>query len=183
MIDSLYNVFRRWSAKGSVWMISDTHLGDPCCKPIDDAWPSPEKAIEMIKSVCHKNDTLLHLGDVGCRADLLQNVKAYKVLISGNHDKPSEVNQYFDEVYRGPLLIGEKILLSHEPIFGLDWCLNIHGHIHDDVRSNIYHFQVVSNRIGYMPISLKEILKSGVMAGISSLHDQKIAMRVNRSKK
>ena len=27
-----------------------------------------------------------------------------------------------------------KILLSHEPVYGLPWCLNIHGHDHSDIE-------------------------------------------------
>lgn len=180
MIDSLYPIFQHWSEKGSVWIISDTHFGDNCCKTIDSNWPFPELAIDIIKKHVHKCDTLVHLGDVGCRADVLASVKAHKVLIAGNHDKLSEVGQYFDEVFRGPVIIGEKLLLSHEPVFGFNWCLNIHGHVHDNVRSDRYHFQVVSNRIGYTPINLKALLKAGALSHIRSLHDQKVAERISR---
>lgn len=36
----------------------------------------------------------------------------------------------FDETYSGPVIIGEKLILSHEPIENCDWCMNIHGHDH-----------------------------------------------------
>ena len=41
---------------------------------------------------------------------------------------------HFDEIYTGPLFIAEKILLSHEPVYGLPWCLDIHGHDHNNVE-------------------------------------------------
>ena len=57
-----------------------------------------------------------------------------KVLILGNHDAKGAYKNYFDEIYTGPLFIAEKILLSHEPVYGLPWCLNIHGHDHNDME-------------------------------------------------
>ena len=39
-------------------------------------------------------------------------------------------NGLFDEVYDGALLIGEKLMLSHEPI-KQDWALDLHGHDHN----------------------------------------------------
>lgn len=38
------------------------------------------------------------------------------------------------EIYTCPLFIADKILLSHEPVHGLTWCLNIHGHDHNNVE-------------------------------------------------
>ena len=35
----------------------------------------------------------------------------------------------------GPVFIAEKILLSHEPVYGLLWFLNIHGHDHNCVKT------------------------------------------------
>ena len=51
------------------------------------------------------------------------------------HDAKGAYKNYFDEIYTGPLFIAEKILLSHEPVYGLSWCLNIHGHDHNDMES------------------------------------------------
>lgn len=65
----------------------------------------------------------------------------------------------FDEIYDGPLLIAEKILLSHEPVYGLPWCLNIHGHDH----SNIEPYKIV-------PVSLGKLIKEGILSDISSIH-------------
>ena len=49
-------------------------------------------------------------------------------------------NHLFDEVYTGPLVIGEKIILSHEPLPNIDWALNLHGHNHNGGKTDIYHY-------------------------------------------
>ena len=65
MINSLYPIFRHWSEKGSVYIISDTHFEDSNCKLMDSDWITPEEQVKIINSMVHKNDTLIHLGDVG----------------------------------------------------------------------------------------------------------------------
>lgn len=85
MIPSLYDSFKHWSNNGSVYIISDTHFEDGDCKYMDAEWPDPQTHINNIKKYVHKNDTLIHLGDVG-NAEWLNQIKAYKVLIMGNHD-------------------------------------------------------------------------------------------------
>lgn len=86
MIDSLYEPFKKWSEKGSVYIISDPHLEDEDCKLMDSQWPEPQEYIDNIKKVVHKNDTLICLGDVG-NPSWFSQINAYKVLIMGNHDK------------------------------------------------------------------------------------------------
>lgn len=115
-----------------------------------------------------------------------------------------EDNKLFDEVYTGPLMISDKIILSHEPIPNIDWALNIHGHNHSntisyDVRGgygnsillgqlelpkskDIYHINVCSNTINYTPVNLKDIINSGVLKNIESLHRQTIDEATERRK-
>ena len=85
MIPTLYEKFKPWSEKGSVYIISDTHFDDSDCKLMSKTWPSADEQLEKIKKVVHKNDTLIHLGDVG-NLSYTKRIKAYKVLIMGNHD-------------------------------------------------------------------------------------------------
>lgn len=76
----------------------------------------------------------------------------------------------FDEVYEGPLFISEKILLSHEPI-NLPFVLNIHGHDHSYWNpEDINHWNICAEHINYTPINLNEIVKSGRLNKISSIH-------------
>lgn len=78
-------------------------------------------------------------------------------------------NCLFDEVYGGPLMISPKIILSHEPL-DIDWAFNIHGHTHLLEYDRIGHKCVCSDVINYKPISLSDIIKSGRIGDVKSLH-------------
>ena len=177
MIKSLYPQFQRWSATGSVWIISDTHFEDADCKLMDPLWITPQEHMIRIKEKVFKCDTLIHLGDVG-NASYLDELKCYKVLISGNHDVLSKVASHFDEVYTGPLFIADRILLSHEPIFGLEnFCLNIHGHQHagphfhlNEKCDKITHINLASNIYQYNLLNLGQAIKTGLLANIENYH-------------
>jgi calcineurin-like phosphoesterase family protein len=94
--------------------------------------------------------------------DFLDNVPCWEV---------SADNRLFDEVYTGVLVIGEKLMLSHEPIKGCDWCMNIHGHDHSRSHKNDkYHFNVCADVIGYEPINFNKFMKEGHLANIVSIH-------------
>lgn len=80
-------------------------------------------------------------------------------------------NRLFDEVYTGVLVIGEKLMLSHEPINMIPWAFNIHGHVHDRrVKNNGNHFNVCADVIGYEPINFNKFMKEGRLANIVSIH-------------
>lgn len=175
MIAGLYDKFKDWSAKGSIYIISDLHFDDIDCKLMDKNWITPEEHIKILSSYAHKNDTLIVLGDIG-NPIYLSKVKSRKILIKGNHDTgSSNYKEYFDEIYEGPLFIAEKILLSHEPISDLDFCLNIHGHNHNGTMyEDPYHINVASNVCNYKPISLGEIIKKGCLSHIQTIHRETI---------
>ena len=181
MIKSLYPIFQKWSATGSVYIISDTHFDDSDCKLMDPNWITPQEHMEIIKQDVRKGDTLIHLGDVG-NPDYLNELKCYKVLITGNHDVLSKVASHFDEVYTGPLFIADRLVLSHEPIQGLeDWCCNIHGHDHAstfrhnhvNLASNVYHFRV---------FNLGASIKGGLLSQIENYHRITIDQASKRKK-
>jgi calcineurin-like phosphoesterase family protein len=92
-------------------------------------------------------------------------------------------NCLFDEVFEGPLMISEKILLSHEPIMGIDWALNIHGHDHSGRTSDAYHLNLASNVTGFTLISLGEYLKKHGVSKIKSLHRDTIDNATKRKQK
>ena len=46
MISTLYEPFRHWSEKGSVYILSDLHFDDSDCKLMDEKY---KKRIEEIK--------------------------------------------------------------------------------------------------------------------------------------
>ena len=77
-------------------------------------------------------------------------------------------NMLFDEVYEGALIVGEKLILSHEPV-DIPWLYNIHGHDHAGAkRPN--HMNVCSDVIGYEPMNFNQFLKSGHMSKIQTIH-------------
>lgn len=183
MIDSLYPIFQKWSEKGSVYIVSDTHFEDTDCIKMSNQWVAPEVHVEFLKKHVHKCDTLIHLGDIG-NPIYLDRLKCHKVLITGNHDVLSQVGSHFDEVYTGPLFIADRILLSHEPIMGLEgFCVNIHGHDHAGAtRAN--HINLAANIYGFDKIfSLKDAIKGGMMSKIESYHRDTIDKATERKKK
>lgn len=50
MIKSLYPQFQRWSATGSVYIISDTHFDDVDCKLMDSEWITSTRAYKYNKT-------------------------------------------------------------------------------------------------------------------------------------
>ena len=174
MITTLYEPFRHWSDGGNVWIISDTHFDDPDCKLMDSEWISPKEHVKIINHYVKKNDCIIHLGDVGNPRYIKWMDGRYHVLLLGNHDhNASYYKDFFDEIYSGPLFIAQKILLSHEPVYGLPWCLNIHGHDHngmEEYSEGCKHINLAANVCGYTPVSLKDLLREGAMAGIGSIH-------------
>ena len=179
MIKSLYPTFQKWSATGSIYLISDTHFDNSDCKLIDPNWIIPQEHIKIIKEKVQKGDTLIHLGDVG-NPDYLDELKCYKVLITGNHDVLSKVASHFDEVYTGPLFIADRIILSHEPIHGMEkFALNIHGHVHNGYTIAWYndgeklinsHLNLASDVAQYQPCSLGKLIKDGFLSDKVNYH-------------
>ena len=173
MISTLYEPFRYWSEGGSVYILSDLHFDDLDCKLMDPNWILAKEQVTIINKIVRKNDTFVCLGDVGC-PNYVNEIKAgRKVLLLGNHDKKSLYKDCFDEIYTGPLFIADKILLSHEPISGLPWCLNIHGHDHSNIEAyqeGCKHLNLAANVCGYTPVNLGKLIKDGILADIPSIH-------------
>jgi len=174
MIKSLYLIFQKWSAIGSVYIISDTHFDDSDCKLMDPNWITPQEHMEIIKQDVRKGDTLIHLGDVG-NPNYLDELKCYKVLISGNHDVLSKVASHFDEVYTGPLFIADRLILSHEPIQGLEgFAMNIHGHDHSPIHDKTHympnHINLASNVYHFRVFNLGASIKGGLLSQVENIH-------------
>lgn len=178
-----------------------------------------ELQIKNINEVAHKNDTLICLGDVG-DINYVKRLKAgYKVLITGNHDRgkdyymrrithnekfdpvliglpangyePTIDNKLFDEVYTGPLMISDKIILSHEPIVPCPrYLVNLHGHTHDrphryEFNEHLY-YNFCAEAIDYKPISLSKLIKEGLLSKVDDIHrvavDRAIERKAKRTK-
>ena len=91
-------------------------------------------------------------------------------------------NLLFDEVYEGAVIIGEKLILSHEPV-EIPWLYNIHGHDHVGAKRE-NHLNVCSDVIGYKPFHLTHFLqKCGPTAKIDTIHRETIDKAVEKKKK
>ena len=154
--------------------------------------------VDRINKFVNKNDTIIFLGDIGDPTPL-KKIKGYKVLITGNHDRGAAFyREYFDEIYTGCLTISDRIILSHEPIEGCPpFLFNIHGHDHNgtDFKEYVFRdcdavssekmainalaaakqyklnrFNVCAEWINYKPVALKDIINSGVLSNIPTIH-------------
>ena len=106
----------------------------------------------------------------------------YKFNITGGDlfDSPEEIivlldNALFDEIYDGPLFISEKILLSHEPIKGLPFCINIHGHCHNYLKEyedefGGKHINLASDVVNWEITDLAALIKAGIVSNIPTIH-------------
>lgn len=183
-LPGVYDTFlRRWENYQTVWVISDTHFGDEELAAGIPGRPSDADLVKMINSKVGRKDVLIHLGDVG-DIEFAKQLRGYKVLVMGNHDTGrTNYEGIFDEIYEGPVMLGEKLLLSHEPI-SVPWAFNLHGHIHDSKHKNDKcHFNVCSDAIGYVPINLNQMLKNGLLSKVETIHRDTINKATDRKKK
>lgn len=182
-IAGLYKIFDHWHATGTVWLYSDPHFGDEELAAGTPGRPTDEEQIKMINSKVGRKDTLIILGDVG-DVECARQLRGRKILIMGNHDAGrTNYEDVFDEIYEGPLMIAEKLILSHEPV-DVPWAYNIHGHIHDSKHKNDKrHFNVCSDAIGYVPINMNQWMKQGHLSHIESIHRTTIDKATERKKK
>ena len=180
-LPGLYDCFQHWGEKNAVWVISDTHFGDKDIQKAFSNRPSDEELIKNINQKVGKTGTLLLLGDVG-DIECAKRLKGYKVLICGNHDAgATNYKEIFDEVYTGALIIGEKFILSHEPI-DIPWAFDVHGHDHAGTKRK-GHLNVCADVIGYTPINFNQFLKSGASSKIQTIHRETIDKAAERKKK
>ena len=186
MIAGLYDIFEHWHKQGTCWLISDTHFNDEelyvGTKRVERA--DADEYVKLINSKVGRKDTLIHLGDVG-DLEAMKQVRGYKVLIMGNHDTGvTKYKEVFDEVYTGPVQIGEKLILSHEPL-ECGWAFNIHGHVHsfthrDDARHMCICPEVTRQ---FEPINFNQLMKSGFMSKIETQHRKTINTATKRKEK
>jgi calcineurin-like phosphoesterase family protein len=90
-------------------------------------------------------------------------------------------NLLFDEVYEGALIVGEKLILTHEPV-EIPWLFNVHGHDHAG-RKRQNHLNVCSDVIGWEPVNFTSFLKSGFGSKIQTIHRETIDNATKRKAK
>ena len=78
-------------------------------------------------------------------------------------------NQLCDEVYTGPLIVGPKLIFSHEPI-EIDGMFNVHGHTHALTSPTDRDLNICSMNINYTPVNLNQLMKCGLTSKVDSIH-------------
>lgn len=169
MIETLYSPFRKWTETGTLWIYSDPHFSDPDMVELRKNYIGDDEQVRRINSKVGKKDTIIFLGDIG-NEEMVRQIRGYKVLIMGNHDKgATKYTDIFDEVYEGPLFITEKLILSHEPI-NLPFAFNIHGHDHSGWFISDNHLNVCCEHLDYYPVNVNRLLKHGLLSKVDSIH-------------
>ena len=184
MIAGIYDCFKHWHSQGTVHITSDLHFADSDVAFYRNGKITDEELVKIINSRVGKNDTLIILGDCG-DLEYVSRLKGYKILIAGNHDTGlDKFREVFNEVYSGPVMIAEKLILSHEPV-DVPWAFNIHGHIHSKSHStDKRHFNVCGDAIGdYAPINFNQWMKQGHLARIESIHRTTIDKATERKQR
>ena len=132
------------------------------------------------KNLFQKDEVFLEMKRLypGCRYDISEGYDFHPPF---EYWKGVADNMLFDEVYEGALIIGEKFILSHEPV-ELPWALNFHGHDH---QGNPHKNSVncCCDVIGYKPINMNQIMKQGLAARIDTIHRETIDKATKRKKK
>lgn len=134
------------------------------------------------KDLFHKDEALAEITRMypGCRYTISEGCQFHSPF---EYWKVVADNMLFDEVYEGPLMISEKLILSHEPV-DVPWTLNFHGHIHDPKHKNDkYHFNACLDAIGYAPINMNQWMKQGYLSHIDSIHRAVIDKATQKKKK
>lgn len=127
----LYEPFQKWYHGGTIWIISDTHFQKDTEMEQFFGWPSAEERLATLNKYVTKNDTLIHLGDVGDRLDLISKIKCnYKVLITGNHDA-GNANYQRSNLYVDFSFDNEEEVKMHLRMFH-------HTHLLGDIRPDKY---------------------------------------------
>ena len=182
MIESLYAPFQKWTENGTLWIYSAPHFSDPEMVHLRKNYIGDDEQIARINSKVGRKDTIIFLGDIGDE-EKIRKIRGYKVLIMGNHDKgATKYEELFDEVYSGPLFIGEKLLLSHEPI-ALPFAYNIHGHDHSNWDAGMkHHMNVCAEHIEYTPVNLTRLLKRGLLRKVETIPRATIDGATSRKK-
>lgn len=182
----MYKTFRdRWEQYQQFWLYSDPHFDDielqksKCAEGCRR--PDSEELVKLINQKVGKKDIFCCLGDVG-NPEWIKKIRAgYKILVMGNHDAGvANYLPFFDEIYEGPIFVGEKLAFSHE-LLEIDFVKSVHGHNH---QGKLYpdknHINVCADVIDYKPLSLGELLHNSPLSNIQSIHRQTINTATKR---
>ena len=183
VLSGVYKTFmKRWENFQTAWIISDLHFNEIDLKRAFPNRPTDDELVRRINAKVGRKDILFVLGDCG-DLEYVKKLRGYKVLIMGNHDTgATKYEEVFDEVYEGALIIGEKIILSHEPV-QIPWAFNFHGHNHAQKKNALNHMNVCADVIGYEPAHLNSLLNGGIASKVYTIHRETIDNATDRKRK
>jgi len=132
--------------------------------------------IENINKVIRVMDKLYILGDVAMNRRHLKTLERINtkklILIRGNHDifQLKDYTSYFKDIRAIIVMPKHGIFFTHIPVHTQQmqgrFNLNVHGHLHQNDLNDKNYFNIDPERIGYMPISLEEILEIKKVRGL-----------------
>ena len=122
--------------------------------------------IGLVQSWAEKwapGSTLWFLGDFGDPQylwlfNLLRENGIYTNFLYGNHDKEdvlTDLDQYVDNIYRYPVFLSQKLVVSHYPVAVYEDTVNVCGHLHGSKLKDKNHVIASIHVANYQPISQK----------------------------
>lgn len=171
-----------------LYLTADLHLGEDRLEMMQRPFSSTdemEKAILNNFSHLTEKDTLIINGDV-CkighenRISFLNEIKAEKILIRGNHDRnleKEELEKYFIKVLEEGdglyLDIGDlKCYVTHYPTMSVPNRFNLVGHIHSAFKVQLNMFNVGVDVNHFRPVS-EEYVKF-IFGAICNFYDDDV---------
>jgi len=154
----------------TVYLYSDPHLGHPGMAEFRGFKSVEEHDAHIIsqwnKIVKNKRDLVYILGDITLETSkhyhLLDKLMGRKIVILGNHDRHQDMPELLKYVESVAGVVDYKgYILSHCPLVLSElgkYRANIHGHIHKNSLLHPKYVNVSAENIGYMPVTLEQIL-------------------------
>ena len=158
-----------------IWLTSDWHLGHDnvikyCNRPFANTSEMNTALRKNFNKLVAPHDIVYVLGDISflntvSTTEWIKSLHGFKFLIKGNHD-PKTNTAYrkmgFTEVYDKPIILFDRYILSHEPLFDDEYVdtrfINIYGHLHNNAVNEFANKYCVSvEKTDYKPISLEQI--------------------------
>ena len=158
----------------SVWVGTDWHVWSVGHTP-----HHPYQSVSNIRQLSDSyandiqvDDVFIYLGDLCDPAvtdlnelkRLVQNIPGYKILVKGNHDTETDYfyrDIGFDEVC--DVCIINQVAFSHFPLKVEPDMINIHGHLHNEKRSDVddaNHINAYREDYYKHPIEISELIQN-----------------------
>ena len=158
----------------SVWVGTDWHVWSAGHTP-----HHPYQSVSNIRQLSDSyandiqvDDVFIYLGDLCDPAvtdlnelkRLVQNIPGYKILVKGNHDTETDYfyrDIGFDEVC--DVCVINQVAFSHFPLKVESDMINIHGHLHNEKRSDVddaNHINAYREDYYKHPIEISELIQN-----------------------